>query len=167
MNTDRKITAIYPGTFDPITFGHIDIIKRAAKIFPNLVVAVAEDTLKSPLFLMEDRVEMVHNEIAKLKVGEIEVMSFKGLLVDFVKSQQGSVIIRGLRAASDFEYEFQMSYMNHKIAPDIATVFIPANENGHFISSRFVKELARLGGDISGFVSKEIAEKLRGIMTHA
>lgn len=166
MNTKRIVTAIYPGTFDPITFGHIDIIRRAAKIFPNLIVAVAEDTLKSPLFPMEQRVEMVQNEIAKLRIDGVEVISFKGLLVKFVKSQHGSVIVRGLRAASDFEYEFQMSYMNHKIAPDIATVFIPANENGHFISSRFVKELARLGGDISGFVSKEVMEKLKGILRH-
>jgi pantetheine-phosphate adenylyltransferase len=161
-----EVSTIYPGTFDPITFGHLDIIKRAANIFPHLIVAIAEDTSKSPLFTLEERTKMVENEVARLKLSNIKVIPFKGLLVDFARKQGASVILRGLRAASDFEYEFQMSYMNFKIAPDIATIFIPANENGHFIASRFVKQLSRLGGDISGFVSKDVAEKLKLKFAH-
>lgn len=154
-------TAIYPGTFDPITKGHFDIIARSAKIFPNLVIAIAEDTPKSPIFSLSERVAMVEKEIAKLKgSSNIKVVGFSGLLVDFAKSQGASVILRGLRAASDFEYEFQMSFMNYKLDSQIETMFLPATENGHFISSRFVKQLARLGANLSGFVSDEIAEKL-------
>ncbi len=156
------VKAIYPGTFDPITRGHIEIIKRASKIFSHLIIGIAEDTNKSPLFSLSDRVDMAKAEIAKIENGDlnIEVLPFSGLLVDFAEHSKAVVIIRGLRAVSDFEYEFQMSYMNHKINSRVETLFIPANEAGHFISSRFVKEMARLGGEIEGFVSKEIAQKL-------
>lgn len=157
-----NVKAIYPGTFDPITRGHIEIIKRAGKIFPHLIIGIAEDTNKSPLFSLEDRVQMARTEIDKLTdiSPNIEVLPFSGLLVDFAERSEVAVIIRGLRAVSDFEYEFQMSYMNHKINSKVETLFIPANEAGHFISSRFVKEMARLGGRIEGFVSEGIAQKL-------
>lgn len=156
-----KVTAIYPGTFDPITKGHIEIIKRAAKLFPHLIIGVAEDTNKKPVFSLSERVEMVKEEITKVGgKANIEVKEFSGLLVDFAHKSNATVLIRGLRAASDFEYEFQMSYMNHKMAPEIETIFIPANENGHFISSRFVKEMARLGAKIEGFVSENVASKV-------
>jgi pantetheine-phosphate adenylyltransferase len=158
----NKVKVVYPGTFDPITNGHSDVIKRVCKIFPHLVIAVAEDTPKSPLFSIHKRVDQVLKEVRLLDRNscEVEVMPFSGLLVDFALSQDASLIIRGLRAASDFEYEFQMSYMNFKLSPNLETFFIPANENGHFISSRFVKELARLGGNVDNFVSKHIAEDL-------
>lgn len=156
-----KVTAIYPGTFDPITKGHIEIIKRASRLFPHMIVAVAEDTNKSPLFSLDERVNMVREEVDHIKNHHtIEVLKFSGLLVEFASKNNASVLVRGLRAASDFEYEFQMSYMNHKMAPDIETIFIPANENGHFISSRFVKEMARLGAKIEGFVSERVAKKV-------
>lgn len=156
------VKAIYPGTFDPITNGHLDIIARISKIFPELVIAIAEDTNKSPIFSVSKRVELAKQEITSHNFGncKIDVVPFSGLLVDFAEKQNASVIIRGLRALADFEYEFQMSYMNHKIKPTIETLFLPANENGHFISSRFVKELARLGGEVSGFVSENIAKEL-------
>jgi pantetheine-phosphate adenylyltransferase len=158
-----NIKVIYPGTFDPITFGHLDIIKRTAKIFGQLVVAVAEDTEKSPIFNLEERVELVNHDIEYLchMKKKIEVKSFKGLLMDFALEEKAAAIIRGMRALSDFEYEFQMAYMNHKLSPEIETIFLPASENGHFISSRFVKQLGRLGGNLSGFVSDNVAKKLR------
>ncbi len=158
----KNITAIYPGTFDPITFGHLEIIKRAAKIFDHIIIAVAEDTNKSPLFSLEERVAMAEVEVAKLKntTTKIKVSPFAGLLVDFAERSGATVVIRGLRAVSDFEYEFQMAYMNQKINSKVETLFIPANEASNFISSRFVKEMARLGGNIEGFVSQEIAQKL-------
>lgn len=154
--------AIYPGTFDPITIGHIDIIKRAADIFDHLIIGVAEDTVKSPIFSLKERVTIAKEEIKdsiKTKA-RIEVMPFKGLLVDFAKNRKASVIIRGLRAMSDFEYEFQLAFMNRKLDSSIETILIPASETSHFISSRFVKELAKLDGKLDGFVSKKVATKL-------
>jgi pantetheine-phosphate adenylyltransferase len=153
--------AIYPGTFDPITFGHLDIIKRAIQIVDKLVIAVAKDSSKKPIFSLEQRVEMVKKEIAHLNKNQIiEVVSFEGLLVDFAKINSASIIIRGLRAVSDFEYEFQMSGMNAKLSPEIQTIFLPASESTHFIASRLVKEVSRLGGDVSGFVSADIKKEL-------
>lgn len=158
-----NIKVIYPGTFDPITFGHLDIIKRTVKIFSNLVIAVAEDTSKSPIFSLEERINLVKKDISAFlpKDTNIKVKSFKGLLVDFAQSENAAVIIRGMRAVSDFEYEFQLAYMNYKLSPIIETIFLPASENGHFISSRFVKEVARLKGNLSGFVSPDVAQKLK------
>jgi pantetheine-phosphate adenylyltransferase len=155
--------AIYPGTFDPITLGHMDLITRAAKSFPKLIVAVAGDTNKSTLFTLDERVNMAREEIDRVKPAEsnIEVTAFNGLLVDLAKRKGAKVIIRGLRAASDFEYEFQMSYVNHKLAPELETMFIPATEKSHFIASRFVREIARLNGDLTGFASESVAQKLR------
>lgn len=158
----KMTNAIYPGTFDPITKGHMDIIRRAAKIFPNLMVAVAEDVNKSPIFSVDERVALIKAELAEdplLK--QVKVSCFKGLLMDFARENSASVIVRGLRAASDFEYEFQMAYMNKKLCSDIETIFITASENSHFISSRFVKELARLSGNLEGFVSNNVANKLK------
>lgn len=152
---------IYPGTFDPITLGHMDIIRRAVKLVDHLIIAVAADTAKTPVFSLEERKEMVKADIAGLGNGTtVEVQAFEGLLVNFAKEHNANLIIRGLRAVSDFEYEFQMSGMNTRMDPNIQTVFLPASENTHFIASRFVKEIARLGGDIEGFVSPTVAKQL-------
>lgn len=153
---------IYPGTFDPITNGHIDIIKRALAIVDKLIIAVAEDTAKTPIFSLKQRTKMVADDMKSHKLnGKIVVEPFKGLLVDFAKNQGASVIIRGLRAVSDFEYEFQLAAMNSKLNDSIETVFLPASDNTQFIASRLVKEIARLGGDISPFVSKSVAGNLK------
>jgi pantetheine-phosphate adenylyltransferase len=154
-------TAIYPGTFDPITFGHLDIIKRALKIVDRLVVAVAKDTAKNPIFSVEQRVAMVEKELEAINQNKIvEVVGFEGLLIDFAKQKESSLIIRGLRAVSDFEYEFQMSGMNSKLDPQIQTIFLPASESVHFIASKLVKEVSRLGGNVSSFVSKNVEAEL-------
>lgn len=154
-------TAIYPGTFDPITFGHIDIIRRASEIFDHIIVAPARDNYKNPLFTLEERVSLIEAEIDALKLPiKISVEKFEGLLVDFASKKNAKTIIRGLRAVSDFEYEFQMFGMNSKLNPDIQTIFLPASETNHFIASKLVKEVARLGGDITKFVSKNVSEKL-------
>ena len=153
--------AIYPGTFDPITFGHLDIIKRASLLFDKLIVASAKDSNKNPLFSLDERVELINQEIHDNKLQDkVIVMKFEGLLVDFAKKNQAQIIIRGLRAVSDFEYEFQMFGMNSKLEPSIQTIFLPASENHHFIASKLVKEVARLRGDISKFVSANVVEAL-------
>jgi len=154
--------AIYPGTFDPITFGHLDIIKRASEIVDHLVIAVAKDTAKNPLFTLPERVALVQNEIANLQSeGKISVEQFEGLLVDFAVKKGAKIIVRGLRAVSDFEYEFQMFGMNAKLNPQVQTIFLPAAENHHFIASKFVKEVARLGGNVEKFVSPNVIKKLQ------
>jgi pantetheine-phosphate adenylyltransferase len=154
--------AIYPGTFDPITFGHLDIIKRASLLFDKLIVASAKDSNKNPLFSLDERVELINQEIHDNKLQDkVIVMKFEGLLVDFAKKNQAQIIIRGLRAVSDFEYEFQMFGMNSKLEPSIQTIFLPASENHHFIASKLVKEIARLGGDISKFVSSNVLVALK------
>jgi pantetheine-phosphate adenylyltransferase len=154
-------TAIYPGTFDPITFGHLDIIKRALKIVDRLVIAVAKDSAKNPLFSVAQRVELVRQEVASINQDNIiEVVGFEGLLIDFARQKKSEIIIRGLRAVSDFEYEFQMFGMNSRLDPTIQTIFLPASESAHFIASRLVKEVAKLGGDVSSFVSKNVEQEL-------
>jgi pantetheine-phosphate adenylyltransferase len=148
-------TGVYPGTFDPVTNGHLDIIARAARILPRLVVGVATNVGKEPIFPLEERAELVRAEtdaIAKRTGGQIEVRAFDGLLVNFARAMQASVIVRGLRVVADFDYEFQMAGMNYRLDPGIETVFLMASERHQFISSRFVREIAVLGGDISSFV---------------
>jgi pantetheine-phosphate adenylyltransferase len=159
--------AIYPGTFDPITFGHIDIIKRASQLFDHLIIASAKDSNKNPLFSLDERVELIQHEIANLRLeNKVSVEKFEGLLVEFAKQKNAKIIIRGLRAVSDFEYEFQMFGMNSKLEPDIQTIFLPASENHHFIASKLVKEVARLRGDISKFVSPNVIEALNKKITN-
>jgi len=154
---------IYPGTFDPITNGHADIIRRAIKIVDRLVIGVARNDGKGPLFATDERVEIVRDEVAHLENGDaerVEVRAFDTLLVNFAHSIGASVVIRGLRAVSDFEYEFQMAGMNARLNPEIETVFLMASDRFQFISSRFVKEIGALGGDVSHFVSPRVAVRL-------
>lgn len=156
-------TGVYPGTFDPITNGHLDIVMRAARVLNHLIIAVAENDEKSPLFSLSERVSMIREEVITLPLSStarISVHPFSVLLVDFVRSCQADIIIRGLRAVSDFEYEFQMAAMNARIAPTIETMFLMASERCQFISSRFVKEIAGLGGDVSSFVSQRVMNHL-------
>lgn len=155
-----KHIGIYPGTFDPITLGHMDIIKKALKIVDELIIAVASHPGKGPIFSVDERVEMIKEDIKNLK-GKIKVIGFEGLLVECARENNAYIIIRGLRAVSDFEYEFQMSGMNTRMNPELQTIFLPASESTHFVASRFVKEIARLGGDVTEFVSKNVAKKLK------
>ena len=152
-------TAIYPGTFDPITFGHIDIITRATGLFDHIIVAPAIDNNKNPLFSIDERIAMVKEEVSKFG-DKVSVEKFDGLLVNFAKEKKSRILIRGLRAISDFEYEFQMFGMNSKLDPEIQTIFLPASETNQFIASKFVKEVAKLQGKISNFVPPKVAEKL-------
>lgn len=147
--------ALYPGTFDPVTNGHIDVIGRAARLVDRLVIGVAMNAGKGPLFPLEERAELVRAEtdaIATRTGCRIEVQPFTGLLVQFARQVGAQMIVRGLRAVTDFDYEFQMAGMNARLDPDIEAVYLMASERNHFISSRFVKEIAQLGGDISTFV---------------
>lgn len=154
---------IYPGTFDPITFGHMDIIRRALKVVDKLIIGVALDSAKDPIFDVEQRSALVRADVKALAedAARIEVKGFSGLLVSFAREQKATLLIRGLRAVSDFEYEFQMASVNNKIAPEIETVFLTASDATHFISSRFVKQIARLGGDVHKFVSPNVADALK------
>ncbi len=158
----RRI-GIYPGTFDPITNGHSDIIRRALHVVDHLVIGVARNDGKGPLFSTDERVETVREEVAHLENGgaeRIEIRPFETLLMSFAESVKASVIIRGLRAVSDFEYEFQMAGMNARLNPNIETVFLMASDRYQFISSRFVKEIGALGGDVRHFVSPRVATRL-------
>ncbi len=160
---NNQRTGLYPGTFDPITLGHIDIIKRAARVVDRLVIGVARNSGKGPLFDSKTRVKMVKREVEAMHgqgIGNIEVVPFDNLLMHFAGEIGAAVIIRGMRAASDFEYEIQMAAMNYRMNPKIETIFLSATEGTQFISSRFVKEIARLGGDIRSFVSPKIATEL-------
>ncbi len=157
-----KRIALYPGTFDPMTLGHLDIIKRATHLCDKLIIAVAINRDKNPLFALDERVEMVENELVTLRQNiDIEVKSFEGLLIHFVESCGASMIVRGLRAVSDFEYEFQMAGMNDRLNPDIETVFLMADARYQTIASRLVKEICRLGGDVSQFVTPEVERRLK------
>jgi len=153
---------IYPGTFDPITKGHLDIIERALNIVDKLIIAVAADVPKTPIFSIKKRIAMIKSDVKIDIMGHnIEVLPFNGLLIDFARKTGSSVIIRGLRAVSDYEYELQLASMNSKMAEEIETVFLPASEHTQFIASSLVKEVARLGGDVSQFVSEEVANNLK------
>lgn len=155
--------AVYPGTFDPLTFGHIDVIERSLKIADKLVVAVAYDTGKQTIFNQMQRCQIIEQALAEQKIpqGAVEVKTFSGLLVNFASSIGAGVIVRGLRAISDYEYEFQMSCMNMKMNASLETIFLPASERTHFISSRMVKEIARLGGDISNLAPPASSKALK------
>jgi len=154
--------AIYPGTFDPITNGHLDIIRRSLRVVDKLVIGVAINAGKTPLFGVDDRVALVRSDIATLKVPEerLEIQSFSNLLMHFAHDMNATLIMRGLRAVSDFEYEFQMAGMNTRLDSTVETVFLMSSENHQFIASRLVKEIASLGGDIRSFVSPLVAQRL-------
>ena len=157
--------SIYPGTFDPLTFAHIDIIERAARLGNQLIVAVAENIGKQPLFSVEERTQIVADEVQRINNTNnvpypVLVKNFSGLLTDFADSQGAHVVIRGLRAVADFEYEFQMASINKRLHGELETVFLMAAEQQHFVASRFVKEVARFGGDVSSFVPENVARKL-------
>ncbi|HZH26917.1 MAG TPA: pantetheine-phosphate adenylyltransferase [Azospirillaceae bacterium] len=165
-DTGRYRIGVYPGTFDPITNGHMDIIQRATRVVDHLIVGVARNAGKGPLFSVDERVELVRDEIKALHESRadggirIEVRPFDTLLMHFAVEMNATVIIRGLRAVSDFEYEFQMAGMNHRMNPKIETVFLMASDRHQFISSRFVKEIGQLGGDIGHFVSPRVMKRL-------
>jgi pantetheine-phosphate adenylyltransferase len=152
-------TAIYPGSFDPLTNGHLDVLQRAAKLFDRVVVAIAKNESKHPLFSLNERSALVKPAIAHLKNVEVEI--FGGLLVEYAASQKACAIIRGLRAVSDFEFEFQMALMNRKLDEKIETIFMMPKDTYTFISSRIVKEIARLGGDVSSFVPPHVGAALK------
>jgi pantetheine-phosphate adenylyltransferase len=153
------ITAIYPGTFDPITNGHSDLVQRATCMFERVIVAVAANPGKTPAFSLEERVAMAHTALAGLD--KVEVCGFNTLLVEFTKSQGAQVILRGLRAVSDFEFEFQLAGMNRKLAPGIETVFMMPAEQYTYLSSSVVREIAALGGNVAEFVHPEVEKALR------
>ena len=157
--------ALYPGTFDPLTFGHLDMVARASTLCSKLIVGVAENPGKNPLLSLKKRKNLAEIEITKLKKAgsiseNVEVKAFTGLLTEFAKLVEASMLIRGLRAVSDFEYEFQMASANKRLHQNLETVFLTASEKQHFVASRLVKEIARYGGDVSSFVPKSVEEEL-------
>ncbi|MCZ4306905.1 pantetheine-phosphate adenylyltransferase [Zoogloeaceae bacterium G21618-S1] len=152
-------TVIYPGTFDPLTRGHEDLVRRASLLFRKVVVAVAASAGKGPIFSLEERVGLAQDVLGRYD--NVEVVGFDGLLMDFVRARDARVILRGLRAVSDFEYEFQMAGMNRKLFPDVETVFMTPDEEHMFISATMVREIARLGGDVSQFVQPSVLKQLR------
>lgn len=157
-----KITVLYPGTFDPITNGHADLVHRAARLFDRVIVAVAANPSKRPAFSLEERVELARTVLAGLS--NVEVCGFDNLLADFVKQKGANVILRGLRAVSDFEHEFQLASMNRHLAPEVETVFMTPAEQYTYISSSLVREIAALGGDVSGLVHEAVQAALRDRM---
>ena len=150
--------AVYPGSFDPITNGHLDVIERARKLFDEVVVAVAHNDEKQPLFSLQDRLDLLGETAGK--IDNVRIAEFEGLLVEFARKQEAGVVIRGLRAISDFEFEFQMALMNRKLDSAVETIFLMPKEEYTYLSSRIVKEIARLGGDVSGFVPACVAKAL-------
>ena len=167
--TKTERVGVYPGTFDPTTNGHMDVIRRGARVLDRLVVGVAVNAGKGPLFSLEERVEMVRDEIATIddpRAGVVEVKPFNSLLMHFAEAENAQCILRGLRAVSDFDYEFQMAGMNARLNPDIEILFLMASETNQFIASRLVKEIAALGGDISSFVSKAVADRVNDRYRH-
>jgi len=151
--------AIYPGTFDPITLGHQDLARRAAKLFDSVILAVADSRTKRPFFTLEERVDMARDALKDIP--NVQVTSFSGLLMKFVQQQKGRVVIRGLRAISDFEYEFQLAGMNRDLFPDVETLFLTPGEQFMFVSATIVREISILGGDVSKFVPPYVARRLR------
>jgi pantetheine-phosphate adenylyltransferase len=158
-------TVIYPGSFDPLTNGHLDIVHRAARLFDKVIVAVAKNESKNPLFTMSDRLGLVRQSTADLS--NVSVDSFEGLLVEYVEANGGQAVIRGLRAVSDFEFEFQLALMNRKLNERVETIFMMPKDTYTFLSSRIVKEIARLGGDVQSFVPPAVVKALRKKFGHS
>jgi pantetheine-phosphate adenylyltransferase len=157
----RDSVAIYPGSFDPMTNGHVDLVKRTLRVFNKVIVAIATNPEKDhSLFTLDERLQMVREVFRGMK-GRVEADSFQGLLVDYAEQKQSTVVIRGLRAISDFEYEFQMAMMNHRLKPKLETFFMMTGESEFYISSRLVKEVAGLGGDVNGLVPPNVLSKLK------
>ena len=157
-------TGVYPGTFDPVTSGHMEVIRRSLKLVDRLVIGLATGIGKGPLFSLDERIDIIKDDIAEFSQADrdrIKIVPFDGLLIHFVRDVGASVIIRGLRAVSDFEYEIQMANMNARMEPNIETIFLMASDRHQFISSSLVKDIARLGGDTSQFVSKKVFERLK------
>ena len=150
--------AIYPGSFDPVTNGHLDVIERARKLFDEVIVAVAHNDQKQALFSLEERLELLKTSIGN--IDNVRIAQFDGLLVEFAAAQSASAVVRGLRAVSDFEFEFQMALMNRKLNSDVETIFLMPKEEYTYLSSRIIKEIARLGGDVSSFVPDVVAKAL-------
>jgi len=154
-----KVTAVYPGTFDPITNGHLDIIGRGVGLFDEIIVALLKNADKEPLFSLDERLEIVASVVKRFQ--KVRVESFDGLLIDYARSRGARAIVRGLRALSDFEYEFQMALMNRRLGPDLETVFMMPSETYSYVSSRLVKEVVGLGGDVTGLVPQEVLDRLK------
>jgi pantetheine-phosphate adenylyltransferase len=160
----NTVKAIYPGSFDPLTNGHLDLIARAAKIFDHLVVSILRNSQKNPLFTVEERVAMLSEGIAEFP--NVSVATFEGLLVDFAREQRAHAVVRGIRAISDYEYEFQMALMNRRLSPDVETIFLMPDAKYSFVSSRLVKEVFRLGGSVDGLVPKFVVERMKEKTRH-
>jgi pantetheine-phosphate adenylyltransferase len=158
------LTVVYPGTFDPFTRGHEDLVRRAAKLFDHVIIGVADSASKQPFFTTAERVEMAREVLTPF--GNVEVRSFSGLLMDFVHEHGARVILRGLRAVSDFEYEFQMAGMNRQLMPEVETLFLTPSDQFQFVSGTFVREIATLGGDVSKFVSPSVNLRLQRRVKH-
>ncbi len=156
-----EVTAVYPGTFDPITKGHLDLIRRGRILYRRVVVGVASNPKKKPLFSLQERVNMIKEELAAEGMDDVKVIGFEGLLVNFAREQNATVLIRGMRAVADFEFEFQLASMNRSLAPEVESVFLMPGENYSFISSTLVKEVAILNGDVSRFVAPHVLAALK------
>jgi pantetheine-phosphate adenylyltransferase len=157
--TQSSSVAVYPGTFDPITNGHLDVLERALALFTNVIVTIAPNQRKHPLFTPEERIEFIREALPH-HAGRVDFAVFDGLLVEFCRSRGATVIVRGLRALADFEYEFQFAHMNRRLAPGVDTVFFMTDERNHYVSSSLVKEVASLGGDVNGLVPAAVASAL-------
>lgn len=171
MANNMALTAVYPGTFDPLTNGHLDLIVRARRLWGHIVVGVAANPKKKPLFSLEERVDLIQRTLLENGFDEtVEVIGFSGLLVDFAREHDATILIRGMRAVSDFEFEFQLASMNRTLAPDVESVFLMPGESFSFVSSTLVKEVAKLNGDVSRFVSarvlKALKERIAEMPTH-
>jgi len=154
-----RLTAVYPGTFDPMTLGHEDLLRRASRLFERLIIAVAAGHHKNTMFTVDERLAIANEIVAPY--GNVEVMAFRGLLRDFVVEHDGKVVVRGLRAVTDFEYEFQMAGMNRQLMPHVETVFLTPSDQYQFVSGTFVREIATLGGDVSKFVAPSVLKRLK------
>ena len=155
------VIAVYPGSFDPVTYGHIDIIERGLKLFDKVIVAILINPNKKPLFTVEERLQMIKSSVKHLPEKKLEISSFEGLLVDYINKTKAKAILRGIRAISDFEYEFQMALTNRRLLKNVDTVFMMPDERYSYLSANLVREIASFGGDVSHFVPAHVAEKLK------